>query len=622
MALLKRSHFDPISVGVFARQLTMAKWVVLLVFGILVFRLWFLQVPEGPFYRAKSENNRIRLQDIPPFRGIILDRNGEVLVKNRPSYDLYVIPEEIQDQEALLNRLAEFTGLDRNLAEEKLNGAARGYPFKPVLLKRDMDRDELARIETHRYDLAGAMIRVGSQRSYVHGQLASHVLGYLGEITRAEINSRQFPDNRSGDIVGKMGIERQWHNALNGKRGGEQVEVDAAGRIIGLISKRDPIQGADICLTLDKDLQARAEEVLQDKHGAIVAMDPTTGEILALASSPSYDPNQFIRGIDRETWQQMTSSADFPLQNRALSGQYPPGSVFKIVVALAGLQEGVFTPEEEVFCNGSYNLGTHTYRCWKRTGHGRVNLDKSLVESCDVYYYQMGKRLGVDRIARYAKMMGLGRETGLDPGHEKAGLIPTREWKLRRFGIPWQLGETTSVSIGQSFVLATPIQMAALVSAVFNGGIVYKPQLTKWVREQGKRSLFEMSPSVVTKLDIRPEHLEKVKKSLAGVVNKPQGTGSRSRLPGITVAGKTGTSQVVALKRGTETRKESDIPRKHRDHAWFVAVAPVESPKIVVSVVIEHGGTGGGNAAPVAREILQSYLQVSAGDSPTAPPGT
>ena len=607
--MLRPSHFNPVSSEIFNKQLRIAILFILLVFGLLVLRLWFLQVVHGPVYRAKSEHNRIRLNDIPPFRGMILDRNGDILVDNRPSYDLYIIPEEVQDRSALLERLGRFCNIEREAIVCMLDRIG-GYPFKPVCLKKDISRDELAAIESHRFDLPGVMIHVSPQRHYFHEHLASHVLGYVSEISESQLKSGRFPDSRVGDLVGKWGVERKWEHQLNGMRGGEQVEVDAAGRKISVVSRKPPKSGANVCLTIDKRLQTLAEKSLQGKQGAIVAINPTNGEVLALASSPSYNPNLFVNGLDERTWRQMASSRDYPLQNRAISGQYPPGSTFKIVVALAALEEGVIGPEEEIFCNGTFSLGDRTYRCWKKYGHGKINLHRALVESCDVYFYAVGKRLGIDRIARYAGRFGLGKKTGFDLGNEKKGLVPSTQWKLKRWGVPWQPGETVSTAIGQSFVLATPLQLANLISSVFNGGHIYAPQTTRWVRRPNGESLFEFQPVPIADIGIKPEHLEKVKKALIGVVNEPRGTGSKARIQDIVVAGKTGTAQVVGIKKGSGSAKEEDIPLKFRDHAWFVAVAPAADPKIAVSVLIEHGGHGGSAAAPIARDMIKAWLQV------------
>ncbi len=606
---MRTSDLDPISVDIFNRQLKKATLLVLVVFGVLVLRLWFLQIVNGSTYRTKSENNRIQLQDILPFRGVITDRTGKILVGNRPSYDLYVIPEGMQDKGQLLRSLNRLIGLDPVLAERKLNRASPIYPFRPICIKKDMSRNELAVIETHRFNLPGVMIKVKPQRHYTNGSFASHLLGYLGEINQTQLRSRQYPNSKGGDLIGKSGVELKWEPFLSGKRGGEQVEVDAAGRKIRVISWKPPLSGATICLTIDKGLQTLAEKALGNRKGAIVAVDPNDGQILALASSPSFDPNIFIRGIDRATWKKISSSKEFPLQNRALSGLYPPGSVFKIIVAVASLEEGIIDPEETVFCNGAYTLGTRTYRCWKEHGHGNVNVHMALKESCDVYFYRMGKRLGIDRIARYARMFGLGKTTGFDTGQEKGGLIPDNTWKLRKFGIPWQAGETLSISIGQSFLLVTPIQMVNLISAVFNGGILYKPQLTRWAGRNPHEKFYEFSPEIAGRVGVRQKYLEIVKKALVGVVNEPRGTGWRARLRNITIAGKTGTAQVITLEKEKVMEQSGEIPLEFRDHAWFLAIAPADKPRIALAVVVEHGGHGGSTCGPIAKKLISAYLE-------------
>lgn len=582
--------------------------LVLVAFAALILRLWFLQVVTGGYYREKSENNRIHLQEIPPSRGIVFDRNGEMLVDNRPSYDLCVVPEGVQDWTKLLNSLEELIGLDKEAARERLKKAVHRQPFRSVCLMRDISRDQLAVIETHRFNLPGVTIEVTPQRRYLHGALACHLLGYLGEISEEQLRSGQYPDNKSGDLIGKAGVEKKWQKFLNGQPGGEQIEEDAQGRRIRVISRVPPVSGSNLYLTIDNRLQEIAEKALAGKRGAVVAVDPNDGEVLALASSPSFDPNLFIGGIDRETWLGLSSSRDYPLQNRVLTGQYPPGSVFKIVVALAALEEGVVSPDEEIFCNGLYFLGRQRYRCWKRWGHGKVDLHRALVESCDVYFYNVGKRLGVDKIAFYARQFGLGSATDLDVGYESDGLIPTSEWKLRRWGTPWQTGETISTSIGQSFVLVTPIQMAVMMSAVFNGGILYRPQVTKFVGRSDGEEVYAFKPEIVRRLRIKPQYLEAVKKALVGVVNQPHGTGSKARLDDVVVAGKTGTAQVVGLEKEKSLDQEGDMRDEFRDHAWFAAVAPAEDPKIAVAVLVENGGHGGSASAPIAGELIEAYL--------------
>ena len=603
---MKGSGFDPVSAEIYSRRLRIATLLILAVFATLVLRLWFLQVVSGPTYRTKSENNRIRLQDIPPFRGMMFDRNNELIVDNRPSFDLFVVPEEVYDPDGISSSFEELIGLAASTVQEKLNQEGRMWPFRPLLIKKNLTREELAIIETNLFNLPGAMIQVKPQRHYIYNDFASHLIGYLGEISEGQLNSGDYPDGKPGDLIGKYGVERKWQNYLNGLRGGEQVEVDAAGRRLKVISRKPPFSGQNIGLTIDKNLQLVAEKQLKDKNGAIVAMNPGTGEILAMASSPAFDPNVFLQGIDKSQWSNLVSSKDHPLQNRAIAGQYPPGSTFKIVMALAGLEEGVVDPSEEIFCNGSFAMGNHIHRCWRKQGHGRVNFHRALVESCDVYFYNLGKRLGVDRIAHYAKMCGLGRGSDFELGFDKDGLIPTSQWKLQRFGVPWQPGETISVAIGQGYVLVTPLQMAGLISAVFNGGYLHRPSVINWVGSEN-RKVHQFASKVMGRLDVKEQNLELIRKALIGVVNEPSGTGSKSRLKAFRVAGKTGTAQVVELDKEKGLSKE--VAAEFEDHAWFVAIGPVENPVLALAIVIEHGGHGGSAAAPMAKEMFEAYLE-------------
>lgn len=607
--LLRSSGFESISVEIFNNRL---KKVTILVIGVivaLVLRLWFLQIVNGPKYRVQSENNRIHLQDIPPFRGMIFDRDGELLVDNRPSYDLYVIPEDIQDRAELLNGFRRLIGLDPEEIEKKLNGFSRKRPFEPVLLKTKMTRRDLAVIETNLFNLPGAMIQVRPQRHYLFGKFASHVVGYLGEINEKQLRSGDYPENRPGDFIGKYGVEMKWQNALNGIRGGEQVEVDAAGRKLQIITRKPPIPGANIYLSLHKELQHLAEESMKDERGAIVAMDPNDGEILALASSPTFDPNLFIGGIAKEEWERIVTGKDYPLQNRATAGLYPPGSVFKIVVALAALEEGVIGLREEIFCDGQFPFGDRIYRCWKQEGHGYVSLHKALVESCDVYFYNLGLRLGVEKIAQYAKMFGLGKRPKFDLGGDSAGLVPTKKWKLKRWGIPWHAGETVSLSIGQSYLLVTPLQMVQLIAAVFNGGYLHQPKIIRRVGDNG-RELYRFTPTVTGRIRADPQNLEIIKRALYGVVDEPKGTAHKVKIDGVRIAGKTGTAQVVKLDLEKNYENEEDIPHQFRDHAWFVANAEVDRPAtLALAILIEHGGHGASASAPIAKRLIEAYLK-------------
>ena len=593
---------------VFNRRLRILTLCVFAVFAVLVLRLWSLQILKGAELRVQSENNRIQLQDIPPFRGMIFERSGELLVDNRPSYNLYIIPEQIQNQKQLLESLELLIGLDPHSVQIKLGKDSRKYPFKPLLIKKNVSRNELAIVETNLFNLPGVMVQVKPQRHYIFGSFASHLIGYLGEISEVQLGKEEYRDNKAGDLIGKYGVEGEWQESLHGFRGGAQVEVDAAGRKLRVVSRKRPLPGLNVWLTIDKNLQMTAERALNGKKGAIVAMNPRNGQILALASSPAYDPNLFIGGMDRTEWAKIMTSKDSPLQNRPISGQYPPGSVFKIAVALAGLEEGAVDSEEEIFCTGQFTVGNHTYRCWKKYGHGWVAFHRAIVESCDVYFYKLGKQLGVDTIARYARMFGLGKRTKFELGSEKAGLIPTRRWKLKRWGVPWQTGETVSTAIGQSFVLVTPMQMVRMISGLFNGGHLYQPKVIKWVGKDGNK-VYQFTPTLMDRIDAKRENMERVKKALIAVVNEQRGTGGRARVKGLNVAGKTGTAQVVKLEITEGIEEEEQIPEEFRDHAWFVAIAPAEEPVLALAILVEHGGHGGSGAAPIAKEMLEVFFK-------------
>ncbi len=608
------SEFDQTETEIYKKRIKILIYLIFIVFGLLFARLWFLQVVNGSKYRLKSENNRIDLRSISPFRGLVFDRNGELLVDNRPCFNLCVVPEDIRCVDCLVSNIGRLVEIDKSAVRNDIENARLKNPFDPVSVKKDISRDELARIETNMFNMPGVIIDVNPRRHYIYGPLAAHLIGYLGEINKRQLNEKKYKENRLGDFVGKYGIEKKWHRHLNGIRGGQQVEVDAFGRKLRMLSQKDAQPGENVYLTIDKDIQMAAERAFKGKAGAVVAMVPDTGEILAMVSSPAFDPNRFARGMDKKGWKEMLSNLRFPLQNRAVSGQYPPGSVFKIVVALAGLEEGFIDPDEEIFCKGSYNFKGREYRDWKKQGHGYVSLHKALVESCDVYFYKMGQRIGIDIISKYAKKVGFGSETGLGLGNEKPGLVPDRSWKLKKWHIPWQEGETLSVAIGQSFTLVTPIQMARFVSALFNGGTIYKPQVTKLVGNPGKGDIFELRPVQDDRWKLKEGHAKMLKNAMFGVVNEPYGTGGRARLEGIDVAGKTGTAQVISMPENTENGQEIELPYKFRDHAWFVAVAPVKDPEIALAVLVEHSGQGGLVAAPIAKKILETYFSRKKGD--------
>ena len=607
--MVRRSKFNSIEGEIYQKRIRKLTIFVLIMVGILFARLWFLQIINGAKYRKKSESNRIDLRDILPVRGMIFDRDGRPLVDNRASFLLGVIPEDIKDLDSLIDEIGTLLKIDGISVKRKINEAVRRNPFNLVPIKKRLTRDELARIETNSFHMPGVIIEVKPQRHYIYGPFASHLIGYLGEIDKKQLNKKDYKGNKPGDFVGKFGVEKKWQRHLNGVRGGQQIEVDASGRRLNVLYQKAAEPGCNVYLTIDKDLQMLAERSLERRVGAVVAMHPKTGEILAMASSPGFDPNNFASGMDDKGWKQLISNLYFPLQNRVISGQYPPGSLFKIVVAIAGLEEDVINPNEKIFCEGRYDFKGRAYRDWKEEGHGYINLYRALVESCDVYFYKMGQRIGIETIALYAKSLGFGSKTGLQLGDEKEGLVPNKSWKLRRWNVPWQEGETLSVSVGQSFTLVTPLQMVRFASALFNGGVLYKPQVTKWVVSEGKKRIFSFQPHSSQRWSIKKENIEFIKRALVGVVNEPLGTGKRAKLDQIRVAGKTGTAQVISLPEERDETLERDIPYKFRDHAWFVAVAPVDDPIIALAVLIEHSGTGGSVAAPIVKKILNGYFK-------------
>jgi len=577
-------------------------------FLILLLRVWYLQVLKGSDFMGLSENNRVRLVSLPSYRGEITDRNGMTLASIRPSFNLYVTPEDVQILDETLNTLKEKIDFDI----QKLKADIRqSQPFQDVLIKADIQRDQVAFVEENNRLLGGIHLKVEPLRNYHYGDLAAHALGYLGEINKDKLLKGEA-GYRMGDIVGKEGIEFLFEQDMQGKKGYKEVEVDVSGRELAVLRKSPPQSGNHLQLTLDLRIQKVAEQAMtgteeEPIYGSAVAIKVQTGEILAITSKPAFDPNLFSAGISVAEWRKLLFNTQHPLQNRAIDGQYPPGSVYKIIAAYAALEEKAVDPEDTVYCPGHYRLGRRVYRCWRRGGHGEVDLHTALVQSCDVYFYTVGRKLGIDTLARYAKMLGMGNLTGVNLIGEKPGLVPTKEWKLNARGEEWLAGETISASIGQGFNLATPIQQARMVATIANGGMVLKPYLVKQVKDKDGRVIKEIFPTIEKRLESLPDTFSRIQKGLFGVVNEKRGTGWRARLKQIKVAGKTGTAQVVRLKKGPKSEEDEEIPYQHRDHAWFVGYAPYENPEIAVAVIVEHGGHGGSAAAPIVRKIINAY---------------
>ncbi len=585
------------------------------VFGVLFLRLFYLQVIDGREYRRLSESNSIRLQDIDAPRGLIFDRYSRMLVDNRPSFDLHIILKDAKPLNDTLSNLSRISGMALADLKARVESNKEHGAYKPVLLKEDIGRDVLAAIEVHKYDLPGVLVHISPRRHYLYQQQAAHLLGYMGEISPGELRKKVYADLKSGDFIGKYGLEKSSGPLLRGKRGGRQVEVNATGQVVRVIKTVNARPGKNIILTIDQNLQIKTEELLEGKAGAAVAIDPNNGEVLAMASSPAFDPNLFAVGMSRFQWDGLINNPYRPLENKAIQAEYPPASTYKIVTAIAGLGEGVIDEKTQFFCPGHYRYGNRVYRCWRRGGHGEMDVVSALTQSCDVYFYQVGEAVGVDILAKYAKACGLGELTGIGLGQEAKGLIPTSQWKLKRIGEPWQGGETLSIAIGQGFDLVTPLQMAVLAAAVGNGGTRYRPRLIQKVLTAENRTTYQGEPEVIGQLPLSAKTLEILRSGLWSVVNTQRGTAYGSRLKNIEYSGKTGTAQVVARPQDSAELDEELIKEMHKDHAWFVAYAPSRNPQIAIAVLVEHGEHGSSAAAPIAKQMIQSYLDTKSVDA-------
>ncbi|MBN1470338.1 MAG: penicillin-binding protein 2 [Syntrophaceae bacterium] len=592
----------------FKEKIRIVVVMLLLAVTVLMVRLGYLQIIKGEEFKKKSENNSVRFRLIKPLRGLIMDRNGVVLVDNKPSFDVVYIPNKNKANELSvekLKKLYENKAMDFFYDQSLMKNAK---PYLPVILDKNVSMEKIALVETNAINLPGIYVDVSPIRMYLDGEVLAPVTGYTGEISKEEME-RSNDKYAYGDISGKHGLERFFDKYIRGHRGAELVEVNAYGREIKNMGRKDPVSGYNMTLTIDANVQKAAWQAIEGRAGSAVAMDPRDGSILAMVSSPSFDPNLFNEGISNELWSQLQSNPYAPLSNKAISGQYPPGSTYKLIVAAAALEEGVITPDSKVFCNGSFTLGNRTYRCWKKGGHGHVNLHQAIVASCDVYFYTVGKMLGVDKIAEYAKRFGLGELTGIDLPNEKKGLVPTKEWKLNKKKEVWQMGETISIAIGQGFNLVTTLQLANAFGTFANGGTLWRPYLVKQIQSTDGNVYKEFYPVKKGELLLSKETMEILNDALKGVVNEPGGTGQNARLSGVEVSGKTGTSQVVGLPQNERARRARFLRAFQKDHALFACYAPSKNPEIVVAVILENAGGGGAVAAPVARKILSAYFE-------------
>ncbi|TVR81797.1 MAG: penicillin-binding protein 2 [Rhodospirillales bacterium] len=591
----------------------------------LVGRMYYLGVVDAPRYATLADENRISLRLLPPPRGRILDRHGRPLAGNRQTYRAVIVAEQANGVEATLDTLARLIAIGPGDRERVLREVARKRKFVPVTIREDLSWDEVTRIEVNAPELPGVTIDEGQSRFYPYGGDFAHALGYVAAVAEDETTGDPLLE-LPGFRIGKSGMERTYDLTLRGSGGRSQVEVNAYGRVIRELSRTEGEPGADIVSTIDLDLQRMASRRLEGESGAVVVMDVHGGEVLALASSPSFDPNAFNRGLRRQEWRELVDNERAPLTNKAISGQYPPGSTFKVAVALAGLERGVISPHTRVFCRGHTRLGSHTFHCWKRGGHGSMNMHEAIVQSCDVYFYEVARRLGVDTIAEMSRRLGLGAPVGIDLPGERPGLMPTRSWKAEAMGQPWHQGETLIVGIGQGYALSTPLQLAVMTARFANGGFQVTPRLTRVDAPSPAPSATPLYPP----LGVNPVHIRLICDAMNDVVNGRRGTarGSMIREEGLEMAGKTGTSQVRRItraERATGIRRNEDLPWHQRHHALFIGYAPVHAPRYALAVVIEHGGGGSTAAAPVARDVLLAAqkldsLRIAAGPGQTGAP--
>ena len=484
-------------------------------FLLMLVRIWYLQILKGEDFMGQSEQNRIRKIILPDHRGTIKDRRGETVVSIRPSFSLYVTPEDAKNISESLNRLSKNIEIDQKKIKKDM-GQSRS--FKDVLMKRDISRTEIAYFEENKMMFPGIHIKIEPLRSYVNKEFAAHIIGYLGEISKDELKNQKYNKYEQGEMIGRNGLEKIYETILKGKRGYKEVEVDVAGRELKILRKLSPQFGNSLVLTLDSRVQKKLEELMEEVsgknrvEGSVVVMKVATGEIIAMVSKPSYDPNLFAAGISRKKWNRLLNDKKNPLQNRSIDGQYPPASTYKLVTAYAALSENVITPEDTIFCPGHFRLGKRNYRCWKKRGHGAMNLHDALVQSCDVYFYTLGQRLGIDNLATYAKKLGFGSHTGVGLSGEKPGLIPSTAWKKKVKNEVWFPGETISASIGQGYNLVTPLQNASMISAIANGGFLSTPHLVKKIEDSEGKLIKEFPPKILTNMNLDPEILKHLKR--------------------------------------------------------------------------------------------------------------
>ncbi len=595
---MKFKTIDPQELNQFRLRIYIISAVIVLIFSLLATRLWYLQVISGDLYADYSKGNRIRLIPEPGLRGVIFDQNGEVLAENRPAYKLQLIREDTPDLEQTLRRIERVLGFPYKELRDKVDKSRGLARFRPIVLEEDLDYRKAMLVETYRDDFPGISVVVQPRRFYPNRNTAAHVLGYVG-LTDEEASNLDSDRRMSSMTVGKAGVELISNQNMIGRDGGRQIEVDHLGREMRVLGQEVPSRpGEDVHLTLDIRIQRAVDQAMVGENGAVIVMDPRNGDIRAMASYPDFDPNAFAGGIDIRSWQALLENPEHPLENKAIQGVYPPGSIFKLVTAYTGLSQGEITLATRHFCDGTYFVKGRTtpFRCWKKGGHGSVNVVEAIQHSCNVFFYNVGVGVGVDAIYETARLFGLGSVTGLGLSAEKAGLVPSSEWKERQFGERWYTGETPSLAIGQGYLTLTPLQVLNMVNVVANDGTWYRPRL------------LQRHPTESRDLGLNKEYLKLLREGMVAVVNAPGGTAGKVRFEEVTVAGKTATSQVISRETLESLGEEEQDSKNFQNHAWFVAFAPAENPEISVIVLVEHGGGGSRTAAPVARRILEHYF--------------
>ena len=582
-------------------------YVIVAALLVLAFGFWNMQIVQVGYYQQRADQNRVREIPLIAPRGRIYDREHRVLADNRPSYNIILIrensPHTVEQTAAMLS-----SGISMSKDEvlESINRSIRRHvpKFRPIVLKEDVSVDDIAYVKSHRYELPEIAVELQPRRRYFEGQLAAHAMGYVSEVTEAELTTPEFVNFKSGDQVGKTGLERQYNNLLVGKDGFKRVIVNSFGREMGQLEEQPYVAGNDLVTTIDLDLQRAAEDMVGERSGAVVALDPRTGEILAMVSRPAYDPNLFATRISPVDWNNLITDPRKPMQNRAIQSRFSPGSVFKVFMAAAGLEAGTLNPLRSVYCPGYASFYGHTFACDKHEGHGTLSLHDAIVTSCNVFFYNVGNELGISRIYQYATMMGLGRKSSIDLPNEDSGLIPSEAWKQRVYKAKWYAGETISVAIGQGYVSITPLQAAWAMGGLTTGGRLKQPHFVK--PEQLKKLSLPANEILEEDYPIHQSTVDIVTRAMWGVVNEEGGTGFRARIEGFDVAGKTGTAQVVG--------KQANLKgQAYKDNSWFVGFAPSRNPEIVVAAFIENGGWGAEAAAPVAHAVLETYYKKKLG---------